>query len=123
MCKTLIEANLMDTVRSLFAYKRNMVPSIYKTLEKIYYANISCSNKNYKPKLYKGSCKITSKNRYSNQTKSFNVPLYKQDTKLSTEHWNLKTKQLNPPTSWKIKGYTTPVTQLQNAVTYALQRS
>ena len=26
------------------------------------------------------------------------------DTKLSTEYWNLKMKQLNPQISWKIKG-------------------
>ena len=37
-------------------------------------------------------------------TMVFNVPLYKHDTKLSTEYWNLKTKQLNPRISWKIKG-------------------
>ena len=47
----------------------------------VYYATISCSDKNH--------C---------------NVPLYKHDTKLSTEYWNLKTKQLNPRISWKIKG-------------------
>ena len=35
---------------------------------------------------------------------SFNVPLYKHDTKTSTEYWNLKRKQLNPQISWKIKG-------------------
>ena len=35
-CKNLIEANLMDTIRSAFACKRNMVPSIYETLDTIY---------------------------------------------------------------------------------------
>ena len=30
--------------------------------------------------------------------------LYHHDTKVSTEYWNLKTKQLNPRISWKIKG-------------------
>ena len=70
----------------------------------VYYATISCNDKNYKPKLYKGSCQTSFKKRYSKHKKSFNVPLYKHDTKLSTEYWNLKMKQLNPQISWKIKG-------------------
>ena len=65
----------------------------------VYYATISCNDKNYKPKLYKGSCETSFKKRYSNHKKSFNVPLYKHDTKLSTEYWNLKMKQLNPQIS------------------------
>ena len=69
----------------------------------IYYATISCNDKNYLPKLYKGSCETSFKKRCSNHKKSFNVSLYKHDTKLSTEYWNLKTKQLNPRISWKIK--------------------
>ena len=70
----------------------------------VYYATISCNNKNCQPKLYKGSCKTSFKKCYSNHKKSFNVPLHKHDTKLSTEYWNLKMKQLNPQISWKIKG-------------------
>ena len=35
----------------------------------------------------------------------------------------LKMKQLNPQISWKIKEYTSPISQLQNAVTFALRRS
>ena len=58
----------------------------------VYYATISCKDKNYKPRLYKGSCKTNFKKHYSNRKKSFNVPLYKPDTKLSTEYWNLITK-------------------------------
>ena len=52
----------------------------------VYYATISCKDKNYQPKLYKGSCETSFKKRYSNHKKSFNVPLYKHDTKLSTEY-------------------------------------
>ena len=49
----------------------------------VYYATISCNYKNYKPKLFKESCKTSFKKRYSNHSKSFNVPLlYKHDTKL-----------------------------------------
>ena len=70
----------------------------------VYYATISCNDKNYKPKLYKGSCGTSFKKRYSNHKKSFNVPFYKHDTKLSTEYWNVKMKQLNPQISWKRKG-------------------
>ena len=70
----------------------------------IYYAITSCNDNNYKPKLYKGSRKITFKKCFSNHKKSFNVPPYKHDTKLSTEYWNLKMTQLNPQISWKIKG-------------------
>ena len=70
----------------------------------VYYATISCKDKNYKPKLCKGSCETSFKKGYSNHKNSFNVPLYKHDTKLSTEYWNLKMTQLNPQISWKIKG-------------------
>ena len=49
----------------------------------VYYPTISFNNKNYKPKLYKRSCEITFKKRFSNHKKSFNVPLYKHDTKLA----------------------------------------
>ena len=70
----------------------------------VYYATINCNDKNYQPKLYKGSCETSFKKRYSNHKKSSKVPLYKHNTKLSTEYWNLKTKQLNPRKSWKIKG-------------------
>ena len=95
------------------------------------YATISCDDKNYKPKLYKGSCQTSLKKRshcikyarirvfsdlfspvfshiyvvYGNHnvTITFNVPLYKHEFKLSTEYWNLKKKQINPQTSWKIR--------------------
>ena len=53
----------------------------------VYYATISCNDKNYKPKPYKGSCETSFKKCYSNHKKSSSI------------------------------------TQLQNAVTYALLRS
>ena len=67
-------------------------------LSLVYYAIINCNDKNYKPKLYKGNCETSFKKRHSNRKKSCNVPLYinKHGTKLSTEHWSLKEKQLNP---------------------------
>ena len=69
----------------------------------ICYATISCSDKNYKPKPYKGSSETSFKKCYNSDKKSFNVPLYKHDIKLSTEYWSLKTKQLNPAIYWKIQ--------------------
>ena len=68
------------------------------------YATISCNGKNYKPKLYKGSCATNFKKPYTNHKKSFNVPFYKHDTKLSREYSDLKMKQVNPHISRKIKG-------------------
>ena len=75
-------------------------------LSLVYYATMNCSDNNYKPKLYKESCEISFKKSYSNHKKSFNVPLYiiKHETKLSTEYWSLKMKQLNPVISCKLKG-------------------
>ena len=70
----------------------------------VYYVTISCNDKIYKPKLYIGSCETSFKKRYNNHKKSFNIPLYKHYTKLSTEYWNSTMKQLNPRISWKIKG-------------------
>ena len=66
------------------------------------YATISCNDKNYKPKLHKGSWKTSFKKRYSNHKKLFNVPLYKQ---YQANNWvlELKKKQLNPQISWNIK--------------------
>ena len=54
----------------------------------VFYATLSCSDKNYKPKLYKGSYEISFEKRYSSHKRSFNVPLF--CTKLSTEYWNFK---------------------------------
>ena len=54
-------------------------------LSLVYYATINCNDKNYKPKLYKDSCKTSFRKRYSNRKKLFNVTLYKHDTKLSTK--------------------------------------
>ena len=52
----------------------------------LYYDRISFDDETYKPKLYKGICETTSKKRYANHKKSFNVEKNKNDTKLSTEY-------------------------------------
>ena len=41
-------------------------------LSLVYYATINFNDKNYKPKLYKGSWAASFKKRYSNHKKSFN---------------------------------------------------
>ena len=50
-------------------------------------------NRNYAKEVAK---QVIVKKRYRNHEKSFNVPFYKHDTKLSKEYWNLKMKELNP---------------------------
>ena len=62
----------------------------------VYYATISWiflllfNYKNFKQKLYEGSWETSFKKRYNNHKNSFNVPLYKHNTKLPTEYLNLK---------------------------------
>ena len=70
----------------------------------LYYTRISCQDEIYKPKLYKGIFETTSKNRYADHEKSFNVERNKNDTKLSTEYWKLANKRLHVRISWSIKG-------------------
>ena len=53
---------------------------------------MSCNDKNYKLKLHKENCEASFKKRYGGREESFDVPLYKHDTKLSTKYWNLKKK-------------------------------
>ena len=71
---------------------------LYLTESLLYYATITTGKENY-TKLYKRICETTFKKRYGNHKKSFNVPTYKNDTKLSTQYSGLKTKQLNPKES------------------------
>ena len=97
------DVNGVVFLRSLLSYKK-LLKVLIKSLNKYkdYYATINCDKENY-TKLYKGICKTTFKKRYANHKKSFNIPTYKNDIKLSTEYRALKTKQLNPKVSWQIK--------------------
>ena len=54
--------------------------------------------------MYKGICKTTFKRRYTDHKKYFNVEKNKKDTKLSTEHWKLTNKKLQPQIFWNVKG-------------------
>ena len=85
--------------------KRKLLDERWSLKESLaYYATISCNDKNYKPKLYKGSSETSFNKWYSNHKKSFNLLFYKHGAKLSTEYWYLKMKQVNQQISWKIKG-------------------
>ena len=55
------------------------------------------------------------------QTKSFNVLTYKNDTKLSTECWALKTKQLHPKVHGKSKEDVIPTIPFPKDVTCNLK--
>ena len=61
-----------------------------------YYTRLSCDNKTYKPKLYKGICETTFKKGYANHKKSLNVEKNENNTKLSTEYWKLANNKLHP---------------------------
>ena len=47
---------------------------------------------NYKDKFYKGISKHPFKLRYGNHKKWFNHEIYKNDSKLSKEYWNVRKK-------------------------------
>ena len=69
----------------------------------LYYSRISCDDETQKPKLYKGICEVTFKQRYVNHKTSFNVEKSTNDAKLSTEYWKLANNKLHPRTSWSMK--------------------
>ena len=57
----------------------------------LYYARISCDDKTYEPKLYKGICKTTFKKRYGNHKKSFSVKKTRMmlNYLLNTGNWQI----------------------------------
>ena len=115
-CMPNLKSQINSHNQNIFRAQPQSTPKTYNCLKKegcpmngfcltkslLYYATITCDKENY-TKPYKGICETTFKKRYVNHKKSFNVPTYKNDTKLSTEYWALKTKQLHPKVSWQIK--------------------
>ena len=108
---------ILNTLFKIYIIFCHWLSKIYKKERQVRFC--ACSLKNLKcavmslimlwyilskSKLYKGNCKTSFKKRYSNHKKSFNIPFYKHDTKLSTEYWTLRMKQLNPQIPCKIKG-------------------
>ena len=76
----------------------------YCLLENILYiATIKSDKKNYQPRNYKEISEKTFEKRYKNHKKSSNVNRYKNDMKLSVEHWNLKAGNYNPKVTWAVK--------------------
>ena len=72
----------------------------------LYEATISSDIPNYSDKIYKGITRLPFKTRDRNHKKSFNHPRYKNDTELSKEVWNVKSKEKNYMIKWKmIKQY------------------
>ena len=59
----------------------------------LYYARISCDNETCKADLYKEIWETTFKKCSANHKKSFNVEKNKNDTNLSTKHWELANKK------------------------------
>ena len=59
--------------------------------------------KNYQPRNYKRISENTSKKRYANHKRSFNISKHKNDAKLSIEYWNLKAGNSNPKVTWAVK--------------------
>ena len=72
----------MPTKRKLHDEPKNLYGACLKE-SLVYYATISSNDKNYKSKLYKESSGTNFEKHNSNHKESFNVPLYKHDTKLS----------------------------------------
>ena len=74
------------------------VNNICLTESSLYYATVTCDEKNY-TKLYKRICKTTFR---KGKPHYLNTPICKNDLKISTEYWTLKTNQPNPKLSWQI---------------------
>ena len=65
------------------------------------YARISCDDETYKRKMW--NLGNSFKKHYVNHKKMFNAEKNKNDTKLSTDYWELANKKLHPRISWSIK--------------------
>ena len=68
----------------------------------LYEATISSDIPNYNEKIYKGITRPEFKARHGNHEKSFNNIIYKNDTELSKEVWNLKNKGKTYNVKWNI---------------------
>ena len=73
------------------------LPNSCQTKCIIYQANIDCDIAGYKQKCYFGSCETTFKDCFGNHKKSLN-----NDTELSKEFWEIKTRNGTPRITWKI---------------------
>ena len=70
--------------------------------ESLYEGKITSDLPNNKDKFYKGISEHPFKLRYGNHKKSFNHEIYKNDSELSKEYWEVRKKGGNPKVMWKI---------------------
>ena len=67
----------------------------------LYEAAITCNLPNYKPKIYKGICATTWKERFANHNKAFNNARYQTDSELAMEVWRIKRNNMQFNIKWK----------------------
>ena len=65
-------------------------------------ATITCNEQTYGENIYIGIGETTSKKRYSNHKRSFNLAVYKNDTELSKEFGKIKRRNSVPEIKWRI---------------------
>ncbi|XP_047143824.1 leucine-rich repeat and coiled-coil domain-containing protein PF3D7_0703800 [Hydra vulgaris] len=87
----------------------------------VYQATVSSGDPQCKDKVYFGISETTFKLRYANHLKSFNAPKYKNDTELSKELWELKSKHINPVITWKIIAQCKPYNQASKVCNLCLR--
>ena len=67
--------------------------------------NPTLNQLNYKQQVYIGNAETDFKHRFSNQTKSFNLEHYENNTELSKEYWTIKHNHFPPKAIWRIRKY------------------
>ena len=70
--------------------------------EVVYESTLSSNQPNYKEKKYFGIAEESFKGRLYNHSLSFRNDLYKNDTELSKELWQIKMKNYTPEITWRI---------------------
>ena len=70
----------------------------------VYKAKIKSTEENSVQKTYYGLSETKFKTRYANHKKTFNNPIYKTDTELSSEYWKIKNNNQNANIIWNIFG-------------------
>ena len=69
----------------------------------LFVATITCDKNPEKPRNYKGICVNRFKKRYADHKRSFNTNRYKNETKISVDHWNLIAGNCNAKVTWAVK--------------------
>ena len=70
----------------------------------VYKAKIKSTGENSLQKTYYGLSETKFKTRFANHKKTFKNPVYKTDTELSNEYWNIKSKNQIANITWEIFG-------------------